>query len=595
MKGLKTNLILLVLLGVIFLIFLWDREATKEQEEIEEREQQLTLLETDEVNEVTVVNRLENIVARKEGENWRIIEPIDFPGDNSAWNSLVRSIAGGTRQRVLASDPENLEPYGLHEPNVEVTFKGTKQEEGVEEEAAAAAEEIVSTIAFGNKTPTSSGRHYALIKNTSDVVTIMTSVFNAANKTLFDFRDKTVLSLESDQVQKINIAHDQLDVSLQKSEGDWTLVEPVIARANSTMIDDLVNQISNSKVKQFIEEDLKSENLEAYGLVDPATKLTFWSGEATNEASWASKALLLGATNPSGYTYAKRVAQNDVFAVAMTDLNKIPTSIDALRLKNITSIKSWELQRIQISSSDLVFEASKSEGDWILQQPKEGTANYNDVSSLNREVVGLEVDEFINELPEGTNFETPAITFTLETDVDTETIVFAAPSGVDSYIGKRENPVEYFKIERSKLDSILLDASAVQLEEQEDPTASMEAVPEESVDQEEEKTAVEPAFPDEVAPIESNTTEERAEEVQSASPEDMTLQEKTMPQTEKPDTETVTPEETTADIESATPKEQVKIDESVPQEEQNATETGASEEAAAVESATPEVPGEDSK
>ncbi len=483
MKGMKTNLIFLVILAIIVMVFLWDKEATKEREAKEEREEQLTLLGTDEVTEVKVVNRLEDIVARKEGDNWRIVEPIDFPGDSSNWNSLVSSIAGGKRQRVLVSDPEDLAAYGLQDPSVEVTLKGVKKEEGSEEDEG---EEIVSTIAFGNETPTQSGKYYAFIKNSSDVVTVMTSVFNNADKSLYDFRDKTVLSLESDEVQKVDIQHSELDVVLQKSQGDWVISKPISARANGTLIDDLVNQVSNSEVQQFIEEDLKEENYEAYGLIEAATKLTFWSGEANNEASWSSKALLMGATNPSGLIYAKREAQRNVFAVSLDDYNKIPKSIDELRLKKVTPLKSWELQRVTISAGDTIFETSKSGGDWILQQPQEGTAVYNDVSSLNRDIVGLEVDEFVVQLPEGISFDSPAATITLETDEATDTIVFAEAPDENAYIGKRENPTEYFKVETSKLDTIINKASNVSLEEQEEAGETEEPSEDESLPEESE-------------------------------------------------------------------------------------------------------------
>ena len=89
------------------------------------------------------------------------------------------------------------------------------------------------------------------------------------------------------------------------------------AHANETMVTEIVSQFRNAQVKQFIEEKLIYE---AYGLVDPATKVVFIPLRMGMPFR-GSRALLFGSTNESQYVYAKRDGQDNVFAVDMADFN----------------------------------------------------------------------------------------------------------------------------------------------------------------------------------------------------------------------------------------------------------------------------------
>src|SRR5690606_16180668 len=174
----------------------------------------------------------------------------------------------------------------------------------------------------------------------------------------------------------------------------------------------IVSQFRNAQVKQFIEE--KPDFYEAYGLVDPATKVVFYTSEDGDASSVAARALLFGSTNESQYVYAKRDGQDNVFAVDMADFNKLPTTVEDLRLKQLSSMRSWEINHIIVSASDQIFEASKEISEWMMLQPQQGKADFTSVSDLIRSIVELEVLNFVEGSLEEYGLDNPAITVELQ-------------------------------------------------------------------------------------------------------------------------------------------------------------------------------------
>ncbi len=450
----KRNLILLIICIVIAGVYFWDQYRIEQKKEREEKAKQLVELSQDEVKEISI-QKDETIEAVKKDDSWTIVEPFETGGDKSNWNSIARTYADGKLQRVVTEDADNLKAFGLEEPSIAVSLAGV---EGA----------TSSTILLGDQTPTA-GKYYAMVKGTSDVVTVMSTMYNNVDKSLFDMRDKNLLALENNKIRRIEIAHSSLDVTVEKKgEDDWIITDPVQARADDSKMTSVINNVKNSQIKQFIDEN--PENLEAYGLVDPATKLVFWSGEPGNESSWAAQALLIGATSADELWYAKREGQKNVFAVSSSDFKDIPKTLMDLRDKKLTDFSSWEVKRATISAADeVIVEVSKSAGDWFMVQPEEGKADYTSVSEMVRGLIDLEIAQFVDGTTEEYGLDSPSIVFNLETDEDSQTIQLAGPkemNGAEWYFGARTEPLEIYSIKAESIQESLNKAQSLQLEEE---------------------------------------------------------------------------------------------------------------------------------
>ncbi len=450
----KRNLILLAICAIVAAIYFWDKSSTEKKEEREAKEKELFSITQDEVKEVTIEKKSEIFKAVKDGDSWKIVTPLETSGDKSNWDSVVRNFADGKKQRVIAEDPKDLSPFGLDDPGFKVTLAGV---DGA----------TSTTMLIGAESPIS-GKYYGAIEGTSEVVTILSGMKSSVDKKLFDFRDKTILALEMDKVQKIEITADDSHSVLQRRNADqWILTEPMPARVDSTKVQDLINKVKNSRIKQFITET--ADDYEPYGLTQPATKVVFWSGDSSQESSWAAQALLLGATNDREHLYAKRESQENVFSVDPKDLDKIPNDISEMRMKKLSEFKTWEINRFKIiSAGDVIAEASKSLGEWTLLQPQNGEADYSSVSSVARAITDLEAAEFVQGATEEYGLGDPSLIVELTGEKGVETIALGKPlSATDVthyYYSARPEPLEILAVKNGDIQNFLNKVKEMKLE-----------------------------------------------------------------------------------------------------------------------------------
>lgn len=475
----KKNLILLVILALIAAVFFWDKEREAEKQVREEKEKELLTLKKDEIHEIEIVKGENDFKAVKQGDRWNLVKPLESSGDKNAWDTIANNYSSGKRQRVIEDNPESLAPFGLDKPAVQVSLAGVG--------GATKAE-----ILLGAQTPTT-GKYYAMVKGSSEVVTVMSSLYSAVDKQLHDLRDKTILDMQAEDVQRVQIAQGDMNVSLDKRGTDqWVITQPIQARADETKIRDMVNRIRGGEIKNFVDEN--PESLASYGLIGPATKLVFWTGQPGNESSWASRALLLGATSATDQIYAMREGQKNVFTVNPQDFNNVPAHLEDLRQKKVCSMKYWDVDRLNVvSAGQTILEASKSAGNWTMLQPKQGTANYNSVSEAARAIADLEAAGFVLGTTEEYGLGSPELVISLEkhssgaiggtaqeaTGVVRETLALAfppnQPAGEEFYYGARMDPLEIYRIKKSSVDELLAKASAVTLEGEIKPATAPEA------------------------------------------------------------------------------------------------------------------------
>ncbi len=459
----KKNLLFLLVLIAFAGFFYWDRQQEAQQKEKEEIEKQLFTLKKDEVKEITIVKGKTTFQANQDGDRWKLVLPFAADGDKSAWDSIASSFTTGKLQRVVEENVADMSPFGLKTPALSVSLAGV-------------GGATKTTLCFGDETPTS-GKYFASVQGTSDVLTVYSSLYNLANKELYDFRDKTIVDMETNQVQKVEIAHGGFDLAAERQgDNQWIITRPIQARADESKINDMINGVKNGQIKQFIEEN--PESVEAYGLINPATKLVFWTGEKNNQSSWASRALLIGGTSAAQHWYAKREGQNNVFSVAPTDFSKIPTDVDSLRLRKTTSLRSWEIASIKLTSgTSVIVEASKSGGDWFLIQPQSGKANYTEISNFVRGISELQAAAFVQGTTEEYGLAEPDVVIELSKEnssvaADTtiqsptqEVLVLSRGEAEKAryYYGARNNPLEIYGIRIEDVDKILLDARGLKL------------------------------------------------------------------------------------------------------------------------------------
>ena len=125
----------------------------------------------------------------KTADGWKILKPVHTDAEESTVNSFLTSLTAAKKSRTFAVKEIDKAGYGLKNPQVRIFVSDNK---GVHD-----------SIGLGDKT--SIGSNMYASKGDSNVFISPISLKNAAQKTLFSWRDKRAIKLEKDAVRAFSL------------------------------------------------------------------------------------------------------------------------------------------------------------------------------------------------------------------------------------------------------------------------------------------------------------------------------------------------------------------------------------------------------
>jgi hypothetical protein len=169
--------------------------------------------------------------------------------------------------------------------------------------------------------------------------------------------------------------------------------------------------------------------------------------------------------------YGKREGQDTVFAVETSILSDVPKSPDALRMRKVTDMRSWDIDRFAVArAGEVILEASKEGTKWMVLGPEKREADYTSVSDLLRAITDLEVYDFVTEATDQTalGIDKPQMKFSLITRSATEEIALSAPQerkALQVCYGARENPRELYALLIDDASKVFSKVASVKIKE----------------------------------------------------------------------------------------------------------------------------------
>jgi hypothetical protein len=168
------------------------------------------------------------------GGSWKIIQPKPLAADQDSVTSLVTSLASLSSDRLIDEKASDLSSYGLTAPTeqVKITEKNGK----------------VLTLLVGDDTPTGSGT-FAKVEGDPRVFTIASYVKTSLDKTSKDFRDKRLLTFNSDKLTRVDLTAKGQTVEFGKNnQNEWQILKPRPLRADGLQVDELVRKLKDAKM-----------------------------------------------------------------------------------------------------------------------------------------------------------------------------------------------------------------------------------------------------------------------------------------------------------------------------------------------------------
>ena len=341
------GIVAVLFVGLGAFVYFYEIEGGKKREEAAEQAKKLFQFDKEEVNSISLDRDSGSITLKKENGGWKLVAPIEAKADETAVDGLASELSSTQVERSLEPGPVDWKDYGLENPNLKISV-GLKDGRRLD-------------LELGNK-DFNQDSVFGRIPHLAKVLVLPGFLYTTADKEPVDFRDKTVLEFDREQVRAVEIRAKRKTYRLQKEGQDWSIREPIQARADRSEIRSLLSDLEFARVEEFVERG--AGELKTYGLNAPSSRVDLYLGD-----NRARKTLLVGKKVGAQF-YAKDDAGEDVFRIKEDLVEKFDLDLSKLRDRKMARFERDEVKRIEVKLPDRKFEFVKdSEDQWRLRTP----------------------------------------------------------------------------------------------------------------------------------------------------------------------------------------------------------------------------------
>jgi hypothetical protein len=356
------------------------------------------------INQVQIKSSSGEVTALRKGANdtWTIVQPVEAPADRNNISEVVTNLATLEEQRVVDENAADLKAYGLAEPRIDVTFHVDGDKEP-------------KRILFGEKTPANSGI-YAKLPSSNRVFLVGTAIETAADKSTFDFREKSALTFDQSKVTSLELASAAQTIRLEKTGEDWKLVKPVQAPADFVSVNGVLGQLQSAQMTSLKErpEDLK--DLRQYGLDKPAVVARIGMGTS-------SMTFELGKEADAGSVWGRDPSRPAVFSINNGVAMELQKKVDDFRRKEVFDFRPFNTTRFEITrgKDTRAFERVKGTGEnavdtWKQVSPTAKTVDSSNLEGALLDFSNLRADSFVATSGAATGHNSPAAVIVVKFD-----------------------------------------------------------------------------------------------------------------------------------------------------------------------------------
>jgi len=411
------GIVAVLFVGLGAFVYFYEIEGGKKREQAAEEAKKLFQFDKEEVNSISLVRGDGSIILQKENGGWKLVAPIEAKADEAAVEGLASELSSTQVERSLEPESVDWKDYGLESPDLKLTV-GLKDGRSLDLELG--DKDFNQASVFGR------------IPARETVLLLPTLLHTSADKELFDFRDKSVLDFDREQVREVRIRARRKTYRLQKEGEEWSIREPIEARADRSEIRSLLSDLEFARVEEFLERG--AGGLKTYGLNAPSSHVDLYLGE-----NRARKTLLIGKQVGTQF-YAKDDGGEDVFKIKEDLVEKLKLDLSKLRDRKMARFERDQVKRVEVKLSDREFEfARDTEDQWRLRSP----AGHEDESVLEYKLFWPLEDLEGKEIVDRANLDDPRYGFS-EPSAEVK-VVRKDDRVIEVVLGKTEDEVVFGK------------------------------------------------------------------------------------------------------------------------------------------------------
>jgi hypothetical protein len=284
---------------------------------------------------------------------------------------------------------------------------------------------------------------YAKLPGAPRVFLVSSYLDATFNKSTFDLRDKTILKIDRDKVDRVEMQTPGRTVTIAKQGAEWRITSPSDARADFGAVEGIVGRLNSSPMKSIVADEAK--DLKEYGLDAPAATVRVGSGSA-------QAGLAIGKSAGEGTVYAKDLSRPMIFTVDAALADELKKPAEEFRIKDLFDARAFNTTRVEATRAGQTVAFEKDKDAWKQVTPAAKPADTANVEALLTALAAARATGF-EEKAAVTGLETPELTIAVRFDEGKqEKVTFARKDGLA--FARREGDTAA-KIDVATLDGIL--------------------------------------------------------------------------------------------------------------------------------------------
>ncbi|MDI6732929.1 MAG: DUF4340 domain-containing protein [Planctomycetota bacterium] len=200
----------------------------------------------------------------------------------------------------------------------------------------------------------------------------------------------------------------RITVACVRANNQWEMVQPVKTRADQSVLEGIVNQLSDLQKKETLKE---VPDLTPYGLHQPPITMTFQAKDKTYSLKLGNKAPLnIG-------TYLAVEGRKEVYVVAEHFVNSINKSISDFRHKKIFDTNTYDISMLKLVRPQQTIELQKIDDEWRITGPVSEKAEQTKIRDILSQMSTLSVSTFVADMGSNNIIPSPSRLSGNETDL----------------------------------------------------------------------------------------------------------------------------------------------------------------------------------
>jgi hypothetical protein len=268
----RSTLVYLVLAILLVAFYFYETRKEEKKKSAEEETSFLFSVKPDDVTSLSLKSGDQEMRFEKKSGTWEILHPVRGGVDSFALTRLLSRLTGLKSLRLIAESPKDLSEFGLHQPEVTLTFKAGGQD---------------NTLLIGHISPIEKG-YYVSKGGEEKVYFVSGDDKKALDRPLIELRDKKLFTIKTDLVRRVIIERKGERWVLDKKEGRWVFEGHEGLKIDPEKVEVFVRPTLWAEAQSF--ENEEAADLQPYGLDAPQARISLSDETQTEEISYGKEA-----------------------------------------------------------------------------------------------------------------------------------------------------------------------------------------------------------------------------------------------------------------------------------------------------------------